>query len=76
MALEAVLQVPKSLILREGFALKNHWCILLGCSDFNCLPTNGFSIKQPKVKLLAGEQISQPRIQSQALFSCPQSQVI
>ena len=29
---------------------------LLGCWDFNFLPTNGFSIKPPKVKLLAGEQ--------------------
>ena len=32
------------------------WCILLGCQDFNFLPTNGFSIKPLKVKLLAGEQ--------------------
>ena len=31
------------------------WCILLGCSDFNFLPTNGFSIKPLKVKLLAGQ---------------------
>ena len=27
-----------------------------GCSDFNFLPTNGFSLKPQKVKLLAGEQ--------------------
>ena len=27
-----------------------------GCQDFNLLPTNGFSIKPRKVKLLAGEQ--------------------
>ena len=27
-----------------------------GCWDFNLLPTNGFSIKPLKVKLLAGEQ--------------------
>ena len=32
------------------------WCILLGCQDFNFLPTNGISIKPLKVKLLAGEQ--------------------
>ena len=32
------------------------WCILIGCQDFNLLPTNGFSIKPLKVKLLAGEQ--------------------
>ena len=30
--------------------------MLLGCWDFNFLPTNGFSIKPLKVKLLAGEQ--------------------
>ena len=30
------------------------WCILLGCLDFNFLPTNGLSIK-PLVKLFAGE---------------------
>ena len=29
-------------------------CVLL--EDFNLLPTNGFSIKPLKVKLLAGEQ--------------------
>ena len=27
-----------------------------GCEDFNFSPTNGFSIKPLKVKLLAGEQ--------------------
>ena len=32
------------------------WRILLGCLDFNFWPTNGFSIKPLKVKLLAGEQ--------------------
>ena len=32
------------------------WCILLGCLDFNFLPTDGFTVKTPKVKLLAGEQ--------------------
>ena len=31
------------------------WCILLGWLDFDFLPTNGFSIKPLKVKLL-GEQ--------------------
>ena len=31
-------------------------CILLGCWDFNFLPTSGFSIKPLTVKLLAGEQ--------------------
>ena len=38
-------------------------CILLGCQDFNCLPTNGvFRIKLTKsYSLLAGEQISPPR---------------
>ena len=36
--------------------MNNIWCILLGCWDFNFLPTNGFSIKTLKVKLLAGEQ--------------------
>ena len=30
--------------------------MLLRCSAFNCLPTNGVSIKPLKVKLLAGEQ--------------------
>ena len=30
--------------------------ILLGCQDFNFLPTNGFSMTPLKVKLLAGEQ--------------------
>ena len=32
------------------------WRMLLGCWDFIFLPTNGFSIKPLKVKLLAGEQ--------------------
>ena len=32
------------------------WCSLLGCLDFNFLPTNGLSTKPLKVKLLAGEQ--------------------
>ena len=27
-----------------------------GCQDFNLLPTRGFSIKQLKVRLLAGDQ--------------------
>ena len=31
-------------------------CIWLGCWDLHFLPTNGFSIKPLKVKLLAGEQ--------------------
>ena len=31
-------------------------CMLPGCWDLNCLPTDGFSIKQLKAKLLAGEQ--------------------
>ena len=31
-------------------------CILLACWDFTFLPTNGFSIKPLRVKLLAGEQ--------------------
>ena len=30
------------------------WCILLGCWDFNLLPTNGLSLKKLKVELLAG----------------------
>ena len=30
--------------------------LLLGCWDFNFLPTNGFSIKPLKVKRFAGEQ--------------------
>ena len=37
------------------------WCILLGCWDFNPLPTNGFSIKPLNVKLLAGSR-KQPRL--------------
>ena len=41
------------------------WCILLGCEDFNFLPTNGFSIQPLKVERLAGEQkatlVSAPR---------------
>ena len=39
-----------------GNTLANLWCMLLGCEDCNFLPTNGFSIKPLKVKLLAGEQ--------------------
>ena len=42
----------------DGFKspLQVLWCIFLGCEDFNFLPTNGFFIQPPKVKLLAGEQ--------------------
>ena len=37
---------------------------MLGCWDFNFLPTNGFSTKPPKAKLLAGEQkATEERIQ-------------
>ena len=38
------------------FQLQHLWRMLLGCSDSNFLPTNGFSIKPLKVELLAGEQ--------------------
>ena len=42
--------------VQGGLALRILWCILLGCLDFNFLPTNGSSIKPLKVELLAGEQ--------------------
>ena len=45
---------------KSNIPLRKHmialWCILLGCSDFNFLPTSGFFIKPLKAKLLAGEQ--------------------
>ena len=37
-------------------------CILLGCEDFNSLPTKGVSVKPLKVQLLAAEQSLQPSI--------------
>ena len=30
------------------------WCVLLGCQDFNFLPTDGFSINPIEVKLFCG----------------------
>ena len=60
-------QAPKMCsLIRGSRATKLYiyilWRILLGCWDFNFLATNGFSIKPLKVKLLAGEQTSQPSV--------------